>query len=238
MIKAVIFDIDNTLTDFMKMKRAAVDSAVDGMIDAGLKVEKAAMVEKIFDLYWKEGVEDQKIFDKVLTKEFGSVDYKVLAAAIIGYRRAKAGNMALYPHVTLTLTELMKLGIHTVVVSDAPRLEVWLRIVSLGLHHAFDRVITSEDTGFKKPNPAPFLKALEVLGTKPHETIMIGDWADRDIAGAKALGIRTAWAKYGNTFDTKPKESGAEYELEDIYELVELIRAENLKAPSPAAAAK
>ena len=238
MIKAVIFDIDNTLTDFMKMKRAAVDSAVDGMIDAGLKVEKQAMVEKIFELYWKEGVEDQKIFDKVLTKEFGAVDYKVLAAAIIGYRRAKAGTMALYPHVTLALTELMKLGIHTVVVSDAPRLEVWLRIVSLGLHHSFDRVITSEDTGFKKPNPAPFRKALEVLGTKPEETIMIGDWADRDIAGAKALGIRTAWAKYGNTFDTKPKESGAEFELEDVYELVEIIRAENLKAPAPEAASR
>ena len=65
MIKAVIFDIDNTLTDFMKMKRAAVDSAVESMIDAGLKVEKTAMVEKIFEIYWKDGVEDQRIFDKV-----------------------------------------------------------------------------------------------------------------------------------------------------------------------------
>ena len=35
MIRAVIFDLDNTLTDFMKMKRAAIDAAVDGMIDAG-----------------------------------------------------------------------------------------------------------------------------------------------------------------------------------------------------------
>src|SRR5581483_1022046 len=110
MIKGVIFDIDNTLTDFMKMKRAAVDSAVEGMIDAGLKVEKAKMVEKIFELYWKEGVEDQKIFDKVLTR------------AIVGYRRAKAGTMALYPHVGMTISELMKLGVKMAVISDAPRL--------------------------------------------------------------------------------------------------------------------
>ena len=82
MIRAVIFDVDNTLTDFMKMKRAAVDSAVESMIDAGLKVRKEAMVEKIFDTYWKEGVEDQKIFDKVLKAEFGRVDYKLLAAGI------------------------------------------------------------------------------------------------------------------------------------------------------------
>ena len=37
MIKAVIFDLDNTLTDFMRMKENAVDAAVDAMVDAGVK---------------------------------------------------------------------------------------------------------------------------------------------------------------------------------------------------------
>ena len=46
---------------------------------------------------------------------------------------------------------------------------MWLRIVSLGLHHYFDEIITSEDFGVKKPDPKPFRKALEVLGTKPEE---------------------------------------------------------------------
>ncbi|MBI5630164.1 MAG: HAD-IA family hydrolase [Elusimicrobia bacterium] len=225
MIKAVIFDIDNTLTDFMKMKRAAIDSAVEGMMDAGLKIEKEKMVEKIFDLYWQDGVEDQNIFDKILKKEFGRIDYKILAAGIIGYRRAKAGTMALYPHVSLALTQLMKMGIRCVVVSDAPKLAVWLRIVGLGLHNYFDEVITSEDTGVKKPAPEPFRRALKVLGTKPEETLMVGDWAERDMTGAKNLGIRTAWAKYGDTFDTK--DSGAEFELDDISELVDIIRKEN-----------
>ncbi len=225
MIRAVIFDIDNTLTDFMRMKRASVDSAVESMIDAGLKVDRKEMVEKIFDIYWKDGVEDQRIFNKILTQEMGQIDYKLLAAAIIGYRRAKAGTMTLYPHVQMTLFELMRMGIKMTVISDAPKLEVWLRIVGLGLHHFFDRVITSEDTGTKKPAPEPFRKALEVLGTKPDETLMVGDWADRDIVGAKNVKIRTAWAKYGNTFDTK--DSGAEFELDDILELVGIIKKEN-----------
>lgn len=225
MIKAAILDCDNTLTDFMKTKRAAVDAAVEGMIDAGLKVDKAEMVEKIFEIYWKDGVEDQKIFDKVLLKEFGKIDPKILAASIVAYRRSKAGTMTLYPHVSLTLAELMKMGIKMVVVSDAPKLEVWLRIVGLGLHHYFDQVITMEDTGAKKPAPEPFRLALKFLGTKPEETLMVGDWAERDIAGAKALGIRTAWAKYGNTFDTK--DSGADFELSDIHDLIGIIRSEN-----------
>ena len=38
MIKAVVFDLDNTLLDFMKMKTMAVESAVQGMIEAGMEI--------------------------------------------------------------------------------------------------------------------------------------------------------------------------------------------------------
>jgi len=225
MIKAVIFDIDNTLMDFMKMKRAAVDAAVDAMIDAGLNVKKEEMVEKIFKVYWQEGIEDQNIFDKVLIKEFGQIDYKLLAAGIIGYKKAKEGHMTLYPHVRLTLTELMKMGIRMGVVSDAPRLPVWLRIVGLNLHHYFEQVVSFDDTGERKPSPKPFNKILDLMQLEPKECIMVGDWAERDIVGAKNTGMLTAWAKYGNQFDTKV--SGADYEIDDIYQLIEIIKAHN-----------
>jgi len=225
MIKAVIFDIDNTLTDFMKMKRAAVDAAVEGMMDAGLPGMKDDLVKEVFDVYWKEGIEDQKIFDKILKAKLGRIDFKILAGGILAYRRAKNGSMTLYPRVNQTLMDLMKLGIKRTVISDAPKMEVWLRIVSLGLHHYFDEIITSEDFGVKKPDPKPYRRALEVLGTKADETLMVGDWPDRDIKGAKGVGMRTAWAKYGDTFGTK--ESGADYVLSDIYEVVGIIKKEN-----------
>ncbi|MDD2806313.1 MAG: HAD-IA family hydrolase [Elusimicrobiales bacterium] len=227
MIKAVILDIDNTLMDFMRMKRAAVDAAVDAMIDAGLAMPKKEMVEKIFKIYWAEGIEDQNIFDKVLVKEFGKVDYKILAAGILGYKRAKEGHMTLYPHVKMALTALLKMGVRMGVVSDAPRLSVWMRIVGLGLHHYFEHVVTFDDTGEKKPSPKPFKKILELMGTEPGSAIMVGDWAERDIKGAKAFGMKTAWAKYGNEFDTPV--SGADYELDDIYDLVGIIRGINEK---------
>jgi putative hydrolase of the HAD superfamily len=227
MIKAVILDIDNTLMDFMRMKRAAVDAAADAMIDAGLRLPKQELVEKIFKIYWAEGIEDQNIFDKVLMKEFGKVDPKILAAGIIGYKRAKDGHFTLYPHVKMALTDLLKMGVRMGVVSDAPRLSVWLRIVGLGLHHYFEHVVTFDDTGEKKPSPKPFKKILSLMETEPGEAIMVGDWAERDVKGAKALGMKTAWAKYGNEFDTPV--SGADYELDDIYDLVGIIRRENEK---------
>lgn len=225
MIKAVVFDFDNTLMDFMRVKRNAVEAAVDAMTDAGLKMPKERMIEKIYRVYWKEGIEDQNVFDKVLTEEFGTIDYKILAAGILGYRRAKDGSMALYPHVQMALTALVKMGILRAIVSDAPRLPVWMRIVAMGLHHYFDAVVTFDDTGERKPNPKPFLRALEALKVRPEEALMIGDWADRDMLGAKRVGMRTCFARYGDEFGTKI--SGADYEVSDILELLDIIQREN-----------
>ena len=221
MIKGVIFDFDNTLMDFMKMKRAAVDAAVDAMIDAGLPYKKQEMIDKIYKVYWEEGIEDQQIFDKVLTQEFGKIDYKILASGIIGYRRAKEGTLALSPHVHLTLTGLVHRGLKMAVVSDAPRLPVWLRICGLGLQHYFDAVVTFDDSGVKKPDPKPFLTALDRLKLKPDEAVMIGDWAERDMVGAKKVGLKTVFARYGDLQNAQNVE--ADYEIDDIQELLGIV---------------
>jgi putative hydrolase of the HAD superfamily len=224
-IKAVVFDFDNTLMDFMRIKRSAVDSAVDAMIDAGLRLPKDKMMDKIYNHYWREGIEDQNVFDKVLREEFGQIDYKILAAGIIGYRRAKEGSTYLYPHVRMTLTELIRRGVQMIIVSDAPRLQVWMRVMRVGLEHFFDHVISFEDTGERKPSPKPFLKALSFLKTEAAETLMVGDWAERDMVGAKNVGMITCFARYGDSFNTQTPE--ADYEINDISEVLDIVDRNN-----------
>ena len=221
MIKAIIFDLDNTLVDFMAMKDAAIEGAALAMIDAGLKMPKKTVKEKIFEVYEEEGIEDQKVFDKFLTRELGDIDYRIHAAGIIGYRRAREAALVLYPHVRLVLMELMKRGIKLAVLSDAPRLQAWLRLCQLNLHHIFDLVITFEDTDKKKPAPEPFKLALQRLRVTPEEAIMVGDWAERDIYGAKLLKIRTIFARYGDRFGTE--KSGADHEIDDIIQLLDIV---------------
>jgi putative hydrolase of the HAD superfamily len=50
---------------------------------------------------------------------------------------------------------------------------------------------------------------------------MVGDWPERDVVGASQVGIRTAFARYGDTFGTI--QSGADYELNDVHELVSIV---------------
>ena len=225
MIKGVVFDLDNTLLDFMKMKEFAVKAAIKGMIEAGLKVNEDKSYIEINSIYEEFGWENQKVFDVFLEKSIGHVDNKFLAAGIVAYRRAREANLMAYPNVNKTLLALSKSGIKLGVVSDAPSREAWMRIYYLNLYHYFDVVITYDDSGERKPSPIPFQLALDGMGLRPEETIMIGDWPERDVVGAQQIGMKTAFARYGDTFGTV--NSGADWDLNDIYQLVGIINEHN-----------
>ncbi|MAQ72515.1 MAG: hypothetical protein CMG20_02990 [Candidatus Marinimicrobia bacterium] len=221
MIKAVIFDLDNTLLDFVKMKKEAVMSAISSMKEAGLDLDIDGSYKEIMDIYEADGWENQVVFDKFLKNKIGYVDNKYLAAGIVAYRRAKEANLKAYPNVQKTLNHLLKSGIKLAIVSDAPSREAWMRIYYLNLHHSFDTVITFDDSGEKKPSPAPFKLALEKLDLSKDEVLMVGDWPERDMVGANSMGIKTIFAKYGDSFGVK--NSGANWDIEDISEVVNII---------------
>jgi len=221
MIRAVIFDLDNTLTDFVKMKDQAINAAIEAMIDMGLTLSFEEATKRIYEIYDREGIEYQHVFDQLLQSVYRTVPPSILAAGIISYRRARDSILIHYPHVQVTLMELIRRGLKLAVLSDAPSLQAWQRLHHLSLQHVFDHVITFDDTGQRKPAPAPFKRAMELLGLPPENLLMVGDWPERDMKGASALNIRTIFARYGDTFNTK--QSGADYEIDDIIELLDII---------------
>ena len=195
------------------------------MIEAGLEVDEEKSYSEIISIYEQFGWENQKVFDVFLEKSIGHVDNKFLAAGIVAYRRAREANLMAYPNVNKTLMALAKSAIKMGLVSDAPSREAWMRIYYLNLYHFFDVVITLDDSGERKPSAKPFQMALDRMGLRPEETVMIGDWPERDVVGAQQIGMKTAFARYGDTFGTL--QSGADWDLDDIYQLVGIINEFN-----------
>ena len=220
MLKAVIFDLDNTLIDFMRMKKLSCDAAIVAMIGAGLNVGKDKATKELFALYDKYGLEEKTIFQKFLKKVARKINYEILASGIVAYRRVRSGFLEPYPHVINVLFDLKRRGIKLAIVSDAPRLKAWIRLVSMKINHLFDVVVAFEDTREFKPSTKPFEVAFKKLKLKPSECLMVGDRPERDIKGAKKLGMLTCFAKYGNP---KADGMGADYEINDIKELLEIV---------------
>ena len=57
---------------------------------------------------------------------------------------------------------------------------------------------------------------------------MVGDWAERDMVGAAAVGMRTAFAQYGDAFGNQTVNS--DYVLSDIKQLLSIIDGEELES--------
>ncbi|WP_448519802.1 YjjG family noncanonical pyrimidine nucleotidase [Rhodoflexus sp.] len=65
------------------------------------------------------------------------------------------------------------------------------KIRSAGIAHYFEVLVTSQNSGYKKPHRAIFDYALAQTGASTHDSAMIGDNLETDIGGAKALGLNT-----------------------------------------------
>ncbi len=221
MIEAILFDLDNTLMDFMLMKRKSCESAIDAMVSAGLRMGRERAMKILFDLYGEKGIEYNKIFQEFLMKTIGKIDYKILANGVNAYRKAQIAYVKPYQGTVKTLIKLRGKGLRLGIVSDAPSVNAWIRLVEMNIADFFDVVVTLHDTGKKKPSKTPFLKAVKEIGVKPGNILFVGDWPERDIQGAKALGMKTAFAKYGS--QERIKKHGADYELEKIEDLLKIV---------------
>jgi putative hydrolase of the HAD superfamily len=191
MIKAVLFDLDQTLIDLVKMKTEACKSAIKAMIEAGLKIDEKTGYRKLMQIYFKSGIDSNIAFMKFLEEETGRADEKILQAGIDAYLKTKPSFLKPYPYVMETLEYLKSIGLNMGIVTDAPREKAVQRLEAMKIIQFFGLIITFDDTGEKKPNNKPFRLAMEKLNLYPEEILFVGDSFMRDIRPTKKLGMKT-----------------------------------------------
>ena len=133
---------------------------------------------------WREALAEQAIRDDGLCA--------LLAERFI---RARA-LFPRYPEVDALLEALApryKLGIVTNGVPDLQR----DKLAGSGLAESFAAVAISGEVDCGKPEQAIFEYALRFLGVGPQECVMVGDNPERDIAGARAMGMRSVFVARG-----------------------------------------
>jgi putative hydrolase of the HAD superfamily len=101
----------------------------------------------------------------------GALRFEVLPGVVDALRRLRAHGLA------LAVVANWDYGLHG-------------HLERHGLARWFDAAVTSADAGARKPDPRPFLVALERLGVEPGRAVHVGDHRPHDEVGARAAGLR------------------------------------------------
>ena len=130
---------------------------------------------------WTQALAAAHVEDAALADE--------LAVAYPAIRRALR---PLDPEAEAILDELARsyrLGLLTNGAADVQR----EKLAATTLAARFAAIVISSDIGVGKPDPAVFRAALDALGVPADDAVMVGDSLERDVAGARAAGLRSVW---------------------------------------------
>lgn len=202
LIRAVLFDLDDTLFDHRRATAEAlrrVREAHDCFRTASIQELERHHAELLEELHGevlaaRRTLEDarRERFRRLFARYGVESNDRLAAAAAVQYRsdylearQAVQGAEALLKAVRRQAA----IG----VVSNNLRREQEEKLEHCGLSPYVDVLVVSEEAGVTKPDPAIFALALEALGCRPEETVMLGDSWSADIAGARAAGIRAVW---------------------------------------------
>jgi HAD superfamily hydrolase (TIGR01509 family) len=204
-IRAVLLDLDDTLLD----NRSGVSVAWD-RVSAMLAAEHAftaeaarELIDSESDWFWADSSRHRTgrldllaarrtILSRVLEK-LGTADAPLVERAACVYGEHRFSTLCFEEEALAVLADLRRrverIGLVTNGASDAQR----RKLDHFALERHFDHVQIEGELGVGKPESAAYRHALAQVGTRPEETLMVGDSFDADVLGALGAGLHAAW---------------------------------------------
>ena len=216
MLKAVIFDLDNTLYDFTETENITLSylysygtNLLD--LDEG-EFEKAYLwgrAKHKENLPNVAATHNRTLYFQYMLEHLGLNPFDYLESLVNYYSENFLHNVKLYDGALTLIDDLKRTGLKIGVLTDMTSLEQYRKIDILHFGHYIDAFVSSEEIGEEKPSPKMFERILAKLGTKASDTIMLGDSLVRDIEGAEKAGIKAIWKA--------PSEEEGEKSARDYY---------------------
>lgn len=178
-IEAVIFDAGGVLHE----NNSAVTA--DLVQELGLEQETLNEIWATQVTLLSAGKIDEAEFWRRVSEEYGVRQVDV-AENLLG--RAFAEALKLHDPVFQLVKELGSNGVKLAVLSNT--IEPHARaLTEAGVYADFDYLFLSYDVGIRKPNPAIYQHALEVMEVRPEATVFVDDDPE-NVDAAEALGLK------------------------------------------------
>jgi 2-haloalkanoic acid dehalogenase type II len=202
-VRAVLFDFGGTLYDYETLEPADRQSLCWLAERAGAEADEQtihrayrAALRRIFRSYLERSFYlHRDMFREAaveMLRELGrEADPEDLEEYRGEQRRLHQRYFQLREGVPDTLAELRRRGLRLGVVSNIDEDQLSHLGSLAGLDRYFDWLLSSEQAGSCKPDPAIFAEAARRAGCEPAEALFVGDSLPQDIAGANRAGMRS-----------------------------------------------
>ncbi|MFI0189876.1 HAD family hydrolase [Streptomyces sp. NPDC017082] len=238
-IRAVVWDVDDTLFDYTTADRAGMHAHLlaEGLLAAHGGVERALpRWREITDAQWARFAAGEVDFvtqrrDRIrvfLGRELADEEADAwFARYLVHYEAA----WSLFPDV-LPALDALAAGYRHAVLSNSSLVVQERKLRALGLHDRFETVLCAAELGVSKPAAGAFLAACEALDLPPHEVAYVGDHPEIDGRGAAEAGLLSVWIDRG-TAPVRAAGQALAHRIATLAELPALVRADTrFGAPS------
>ena len=228
-IKAVFFDVDNTLFDQITAWKEGVRLLKEKHPDVfdGVKTEDAIdtffrLEDRIISRFQQgEPIETLRI---ARGKEF----LRMLNLDENHAEKITESFMHLHPRIDApidgakkvveTLSKKLTLG----VITNGDKVTQSEKLETIGVKDRFESLIFSEEVGIRKPDPGIFTHAAKEVGLDPGNCLYVGDSYKADIQGGEKGGMKTCW--FRSREQRNPlQDATPDFEIRSLKELLDLV---------------
>ncbi len=196
-IEHVFFDLDHTLWDFEKnsdltFQKVFKLNKINVNLEDFLKIYKP-LNQEYWKLYREEKVTKSELRYGRLKNTFNAINYSVNDDLIHTIAEEYIMYLADFNHLfdgTFEILDYLKEKYSLHIITNGFEEIQSKKMINAKIYHYFDKIITSESVGVKKPNPKVFNHALYLAKASEENSIMIGDNLEADIYGALNVGMQ------------------------------------------------
>jgi len=230
-LKAIFFDIDDTLYSTSDFARLARLNSVRAMIRVGLKMSQDELMSELDEVITEFSSNYEHHYDKLLLRvppsRYAGVNPSVIVAAgVAAYHDTKFRQLQLFDDVKVVLEKLARTKLILGTITEGVALkqaEKLLRLNLLGYFHP-EAIFISDQIGISKPNVKLYKWALNRTGVRPAQAMYVGDNPVNDIDPPNKAGMITVRVKRGGKYAALIGKTEPDYEIKTFYGLLEILK--------------
>ena len=233
MIKAIFFDIDDTLFSTTRFADRARRSSIDAMVKMGLKIDPEEGYRELKEVIEEFSSNYGAHYDKFLSRQSrealeGTNPTLLAAAAVVAYHEMKIRELSAYEDVLQSMRLLSTTPLILGIITSGLRIKQAEKLVRLKIWRYIDprAIFITDEVGIGKPNPKLYQRACEQIGVAPSEVMYVGDSPGHDVVPPQSLGMRTVWARRASKWTLEGTGIEPDHVIDDFDGLLALLRDE------------